>query len=613
MATEDAILARLECSMCFELMTDPKQLSCTHTFCQNCLTHLYQSRRRTNELSCPTCRKNTQLQNGDVSKLQTNFPIKAMVGDLQGSRRICTVCDPEEKSIASVYCQACSEYLCEPCLEAHRKYRKNKNHEVNSTDDIKTGKVKVRRFCQKHPQEEKLWVCTTCNTSICFRCRMLDHNASHHDIVDVSEFQKQMKDQIKSLQKRAEEKLSALDKFEGLVKEQDAKIEVKTDEIIADINEAYDDSIQRLTIQRKELIRQCNDLKSKLKVQLRDCRESTTKTVDSIRCASELVSNGMKTLLEGDALTLHTVLSGELEDLLATREPNNSHPLEITKQAEEMGFTRYRGKRELDLGKVMRKTDWKLEMLEKYALSRTNAFDVHLTQDGNMAVGYCEGGIGIFTVDGPQKTLMNEVKVIRFCVLSDGCYVVRDGSHSLVKYTPIGERSSSQFVISLNKSTHSGLSADRYDNIFVCNHNGIVVFRPEGGAPIREIHCKEFEPFDVRHMKDNKLLVVRDMDFCVRVIDDMDEDGKTIYSFEKPGFDPRPAVLQDDTILVLWQKHCDKAITIDLFTPQLKYVRTVLADFKIEQTTYSLAEFPTGEIAFPDKNNLYVFLKTRST
>ena len=436
MATEDAILARLECSMCFELMTDPKQLSCTHTFCQNCLTHLYQSRRRTNELSCPTCRKNTQLQNGDVSKLQTNFPIKAMVGDLQGSRRLCTVCDPEEKSIASVYCQACSEYLCEPCLEAHRKYRKNKNHEVNSTDDIKTGKVKVRRVCQKHPQEEKLWVCTTCNTSICFRCRMLDHNASHHDIVDVSEFQKQMKDQIESLQKRAEEKISAFENFEKFVKDEDAKAKVKMDKIIADINEAYDDSLERLAKARNNLIKQCNDLKLNHEEQLRECRERTIETVGSIRSASELVRNGTKTLLEGDALTVHGILSRELEDMLASHEPDYSQPLEITKQVEEMGFTRFRGKMELDLGQVVRKTLWELERIHTHLLSGENAFQICATRDGGIAVGYSgSGGIELFTVEGSQKSFLTDVKLVRFCVTASGNFVVRDINDTITVFT----------------------------------------------------------------------------------------------------------------------------------------------------------------------------------
>ena len=208
MASEDAIIAqRLECSLCFDLMKEPKLLSCTHTFCKDCLVQLYQCQRRGDKISCPVCRQTTRLQNGDVSRLQTNVPIKAMIGDVKSAKRNCTAhafCDAEAKSIATAYCQICVEYMCDSCLEAHRKFRKNKDHEVTSMDDINKGKVKVKRFCHDHPQEEKLWVCTTCNCLICFRCRVIDHNDSNHKLEKVTDFQKRMKKQIEYLKKKLE-------------------------------------------------------------------------------------------------------------------------------------------------------------------------------------------------------------------------------------------------------------------------------------------------------------------------------------------------------------------------------------------------------------------------
>ena len=255
MASEDAIIAqRLECSLCFDLMKEPKLLSCTHTFCKDCLVQLYQCQRRGDQICCPVCRQTTRLQHGDVSRLQTNVPIKAMIGDVKSAKRTCTVhacCDPDVKSIATAYCQMCLEYMCDSCLEAHGK---NKDHEVISMDDINKGKVKVKRFCHDHPQEEKLWVCTTCNCLICFRCRMLDHNDANHKLEKVTDFQKRMKDQIESLKKKAEEKVKSFERHMKITKEQDAKIESKIDDIIVDINRAYQDSIQQLTKRRNELI-----------------------------------------------------------------------------------------------------------------------------------------------------------------------------------------------------------------------------------------------------------------------------------------------------------------------------------------------------------------------
>ena len=98
-----------------------------------------------------------------------------------------------------------------------------------------------------------------------------------------------------------------------------------------------------------------------------------------------------------------------------------------------------------------------------------------------------------------------------------------------------------------------------------------------------------------------KLLVVRD-GCTVRVID---EEGTVKHDVSKYGYSARMAVLQDDSILIAWKK--DGLLTIDLYTPQLGHVRTVLSKFKLEGINYCLAEFSTGEIAFTDENNLYVF------
>ena len=254
MASEDATSAqRLECSLCFDLMKEPKLLSCMHTFCKDCLVQLYQCQRKRDQISCPVCRQTTKLQNGDVSRLHTNVPIKAMVGDVQSAKRNCTAlafCDPEVKSNATAYCQMCVEYMCDSCLEAHEKFRKNKDHEVIKMDDINKGKVKVKRFCHDHPQEEKLWVCTTCNCLICFRCRVIDHNDANHKLEKVTDFQKQMKDHIESLTQKAGEKVKSFEKHKKITNEQEATIELEMNEVIAVINEAYDDSIQQLTKKR---------------------------------------------------------------------------------------------------------------------------------------------------------------------------------------------------------------------------------------------------------------------------------------------------------------------------------------------------------------------------
>ena len=610
MASEDAIIAqRLECSLCFDLMKEPKLLSCAHTFCKDCLVQLYQCQRRGKHISCPVCRQTTRLQNGNVSRLQTNVPIKAMISDVKSAKRSCTVhalCEPEAKSIATAYCQMCVEYMCDFCLEAHGKFQKNKDHEVIGMDDINKGKVKVKRFCHEHPQEEKLWVCTTCNCLICFRCRVIDHNDANHKLEKVTDFQKRMKDQIESLKKKAGERVKSHENHMKMTNEQDAKIDLKINEVITDINKAYDDCIQQLTKRRNALIGQCNEFKKKLKMQLCDFNKVSQNEIDCITSASDLVSNGMKTILEGETLAVHAALCGELKDIMGKDGPDDSKTLAVARQAEDWEFTRYRRERALDLGHLMRKTQWELERDITYPLSGDKAWDIHPTRVGGMYVGYCGGGLEMFTVDGPVKKILEDVQVERIATLSDGHYIIRSSqcmNTTLTMYSKDWKREPVKFHTPFSSMFTAGLCVDNHDNVYVGDYNDqkIAVFRPEGGAAIKEITSPGLSPWYIRHMHHINLLVVTDIS-TVRVID---EEGTVKHGVSKDGYYARIAVLQDDSILIAWEK--GDLLTIDLYTPQLKYIRTVLSKFKIEGINYCLAEFSTGEIAFRDRETLYVF------
>ena len=384
-----------------------------------------------------------------------------------------------------------------------------------------------------------------------------------------------------------------------MTKEQDAKIELKINEVIIDINEAYDDSIQQLAKRRNELIGQCNEFKKKLKMQLCDADKVSKHEIDCITSASDLVSNGMKTILEGETLAVHTALCGELEDMLGKDGPDDSKTLAVARQAEDWEFTRYRGRRELNLGQVKRK--WELNIIKTYPLSGSDAWDIQPTRDGGMAVGYHGGGVEMFTVDGPVKKILQDVTVERISSLSDGGYIIRSSGVTLTMYNKDWEMGS----VTFHSPFHGigGLCIDNRDNIYVGGYNDkkIAVFRPEGGAPIKEITSPGLSPWYMDH---SNLLVVTD-GFTLRVID---EEGTVKHDVSKAGYHATIAVLQDDNILIAWRN--DDLLTIDLYTPQLKYVRTVLAQFRVEGKTRCPGEFSTGEIAFTDKKNFYVFRKT---
>ena len=259
---------------------------------------------------------------------------------------------------------------------------------------------------------------------------------------------------------------------------------------------------------------------------------------------------------------------------------------------------------------AQRKTQWELERVNTYPLSGSQPWDLHPTRDGGMYVGYYGGGLEMFTVDGPVKKILEDVKVKQIVTLSDGRYIIRGDQGTdttLTMYSTDWKREPVTFHTPYSPIFTGGLCVDNHDNVYV-GENGvkIAVFRPEGGAPIKEIPTLGLNPWYIRHMNHSNLLVVTD-GCTVGVID---EEGTLKHDVSKDGYYPSIAVLQDDSILIAWESQQGGLLTIDLYTPQLKYARTVLSKFKIEGSKYCLAEFTTGEIAFPDINKLYVFHKT---
>ena len=611
-AHEDAILApRLECSLCYELMTEPKLLSCTHTYCEDCLTRLYQCQPwgdGGDTLSCPECRQATHVQNGDISTLQTNVPLKAMVGDLQGARSYCSVCDPEEKSRATVYCQTCGEYLCTSCLEAHGRYRKNAAHEVASMDDIQKGKVKVKSFCHIHLHEEKLWMCTTCNIAICLKCGMLEHNTENHAIESVSDLQKNVKSRVNSLQMRANKKVETLNCKSQFVEEEISKVQDALENKKEDIEKIYNESVQQLTKNRDEIIEQYEICKQKFTKILTNLLDRTNIDVSRMNSLSELVGNGVKKLLEGTDVTFHDSLCKDLDTILKKEYHTNSECSNISIQMEELGFIRHSEERELQLGQVT--GDWVLEEHNRISLTAKEVWHIHVLPIGGVAVA-CDWGMEVIydNVEREKITSLTGSKVYRISALSDGRFIVRKASTDLTMYAQNEKRLRTSFSTK-SDSKGGGLCTDKFNNyVYVgyASKRKIDVFKPEGGDPIKEIPCHGYGPNIIFHMNNSKLLLVRDTT-TVRLID---EDGFVRGIVRKNNLNACPVVLKDDTIIIGWLD--GSLLTVDIYTSQLKFVRTILRDFKIRKssTHVHFGEMINGEIVFNDADNLYVFRKTK--
>lgn len=83
MATQTAVIEKvkedLNCLVCLDAYSDPKQLQCHHVFCRGCLEGLVkQNQQGQSFVSCPTCRKDTPVPAEGVASISSAFRVNKL-------------------------------------------------------------------------------------------------------------------------------------------------------------------------------------------------------------------------------------------------------------------------------------------------------------------------------------------------------------------------------------------------------------------------------------------------------------------------------------------------------------------------------------------------------
>ena len=75
----EKIEEQLQCSVCLETFTNPKQLLCHHTCCLKCLKPLVKSQQSQLSVTCPLCRHVTPVPPGGVDSLQSAVHVPGLL------------------------------------------------------------------------------------------------------------------------------------------------------------------------------------------------------------------------------------------------------------------------------------------------------------------------------------------------------------------------------------------------------------------------------------------------------------------------------------------------------------------------------------------------------
>ena len=109
---------QVTCSICLDTYTQPKTISCLHTFCCECLERHARVSQRQGKFRCPECQEEIDLPQGNRFDLLPNaFFQKSLLGFLEAEE----TCPQHTEERVRYYCSWCEACICPICVtEDHR-------------------------------------------------------------------------------------------------------------------------------------------------------------------------------------------------------------------------------------------------------------------------------------------------------------------------------------------------------------------------------------------------------------------------------------------------------------------------------------------------------------
>ena len=295
----------VSCSVCSDLFTDPKHLSCLHSFCLKCLKRWYETRGGGDAIKCPKCQTLSKVPaSGDLKDLPTSFYLNGLIDVLaikecKKTQVTCRNC--EKKSSEASYCFQCCIFYCEECLIGHNIMRDKKEHRILAVKEFQDKDyedvLKRPVFCsrQGHQKKKLKLFCKECDTAVCQTCVMLDHNGHKLTLIEEEaesrrlEIKTVIQTQRQNLDKKIKEVIQLdedcakviqqsenskkdVQRFaDGLIK----LIQAKLQTTITTVKNQTEKSLERLRAKRSNIQHQINVIESSLEEADRLLRRST--------------------------------------------------------------------------------------------------------------------------------------------------------------------------------------------------------------------------------------------------------------------------------------------------------------------------------------------------
>ena len=268
----------VECSVCYEIYNDPRQLPCIHSYCLKCITEFCGDKLPGSSVACPLCRTEFNIPQTGTAGLPKNFFLQQLKELASPSNAHCDVCSTREteaavRKVATKFCVDCSERLCETCADIHGRMRVTKGHHLvkqDGDDESSESRVRLTRiYCDKHQDKVLELYCFDCMTGICMMCFVKSHKS--HECSDINEvadeFRRQMTGDITNMH-------NTVTRCCGIIKGEQRN-KKKFNKMVEDVERNIYDRVDKL----KQLI---DKEKSSLLNELKSFRAERNKQIDNV-------------------------------------------------------------------------------------------------------------------------------------------------------------------------------------------------------------------------------------------------------------------------------------------------------------------------------------------
>ena len=255
---------QVTCSICLDTYTDPKILSCFHTFCCKCLEEHARKTHRQGKFRCPECQAEIDLPEGNrFDRLSTSFIHNSLLSLLETEDR---------------------EDLLKP------------------------------PFCSKHKNERLRYFCSSCGACICPVCFAEDHRGHEFDVIEkaLQEDKKYIMLNVETIKEKA-----------NLFREEIRKCEKTSEDVELIMNEAAQHVITKTRSQEKQLLESLKMTRRERIERINSAKQEMESLVEQMNQATKYAENLVQRRSGLDIIQTKTTLKEKFQELGGVKVPKH--------------------------------------------------------------------------------------------------------------------------------------------------------------------------------------------------------------------------------------------------------------------------------------------------